>query len=431
MKLPFYLVFTLGLPIASAVAAPSPSWKNIDLGDNRLLSFDGSLRERYEWTDRRDLGVNGASRDDIFMQRLLIGSRFDYTDYFSAYIQVGSSLATPREQGRKPTDEDHAYLGQGYIDLKLPTPYGEGTLRVGRQEIPLGALHLMGTRDGANVRRAFDAIRASWQWDTSRLDAFIGHPITLKEGSFDDSTDNSQKVWGIYGTTPVTAFNSSVDVYTFGFEQQNAHYTQGMGEERRYTLGARLYGHANNVDWDNETAYQYGQFQQHDIRAWSVSSHAGYTIESWPLKPRFGGKAGIASGDKNPHDGQLNTFNAMYPKLPYLTENGLVAPANLIDLHPSITLTPWETVSLDLSWDAMWRQSSADGFYLGPMRPVKDSEKGSRFIGHQYQIETLWTPESWLQFKVAYVYFNVGRSLEQNAGLKDMNFFLAQGTFSF
>ena len=151
----------------------------------------------------------------------------------------------------------------------------------------------------------------------------------------------------------------------------------------------------------------------------------------WRWRPRFGGKIGIASGDKNGHDGQLNTFNAMYPKLPYLTENGLVAPANLIAIHPSVTITPWQTLSIDFSWDALWRQRREDAFYLGPMRPVKGSEQGSRFIGNQYQVETTWTPRSDLQFKVAYVYFDVSNSLQHHAGLKNMNFVLAQGTYSF
>ncbi|QVV82538.1 alginate export family protein, partial [Serratia marcescens] len=146
--LPALLLFS-SLPALAAEPAASP-WKNIPLGDAATLSFDGSLRERYEWTDQRDLS---GGRDDTFMQRLLIGARLDYGDDFGAYVQLGSSLATPRDRGRKPTDEDHAYLGQGYVDLKLPTAYGLGTLRVGRQEIALGSLHLMGTRDGPNVRR--------------------------------------------------------------------------------------------------------------------------------------------------------------------------------------------------------------------------------------------------------------------------------------
>ena len=147
------------------------------MGDAATLSFDGSLRERYEWTDQRDLS---GGRDDTFMQRLLVGARLDYGDYFGAYVQVGSSLATPRDRGRKPTDEDHAYLGQGYVDLKLPTAYGLGTLRVGRQEIALGSLHLMGTRDGPNVRRSFDAVRASWAKDKTASTPLSAIPSPLK-----------------------------------------------------------------------------------------------------------------------------------------------------------------------------------------------------------------------------------------------------------
>lgn len=172
--LPALLLFSTPRPGGGARRVPL---ENIPLGDAATLSFDGSLRERYEWTDQRDLS---GGRDDTFMQRLLVGARLDYGDYFGAYVQVGSSLATPRDRGRKPTDEDHAYLGQGYVDLKLPTAYGLGTLRVGRQEIALGSLHLMGTRDGPNVRRSFDAVRASWAKDKTASTPLSAIPSPLK-----------------------------------------------------------------------------------------------------------------------------------------------------------------------------------------------------------------------------------------------------------
>jgi hypothetical protein len=425
-----YILSTFGMLITLPVTAAEP-WQNIALGSSTSLTFDGSLRERYEWTDQRDLAANGGGRDDTLMQRLLLGTRFTAGDYFSSYVQFGSSIATPRQLGRKPTDDDHAYLGQGYVDFRLPTQYGNGQLRIGRQEIPLGSLHLMGTRDGPNVRRSFDAVRASWQWQKYRLDAFMGKPIELSKHSFDDKTDNSQKIWGLYGTIPPLFLNSSLDVYTFGFQNNDSAYSQGRGSERRYTLGSRLYGAANGFDWDNEAAWQWGEFNGAEIRAWSASTHAGYTFSDTLWTPRIGGKAGLASGDKNTHDGRLNTFNAMYPKLPYLTENGLVAPANLMDIHPEITIKPIEEVTLDFSFDAMWRQQRQDGFYLGPMKPVRGSEKGSRFIGNQYQVEATWTPKSWLQFKAAWAYFDVSSSLQNNSGLKDMNFVLTQATLSF
>ena len=431
MKLFYPLLLALSFSCSATLPASPQAWKNITAGENTTLSFDGSLRERYEWTDHRDLGLNGKGREDILMQRLLLGARLNTSNYFCAYLQLGSSLSTHRSQGRKPTDEDHAYIGQGYMDLQLPTDYGKSLLRVGRQEIPLGSLHLLGTRDGANVRRSFDAIHSAWLWNQSRVDAFIAHPVEIRTGKFNDKTDNTQKIWGLYSTLSSQMVSSSLDFYYLGFESNESHYTQDTGEERRYTLGARQFGSNNNFDWDNELTWQFGHFQQYDIRAWAASMHSGYTVDTWSMKPRFGIKLGTASGDRNSHDRQLNTFNAMYPKLPYLTENGAVAPANLIDVHPSITLLPWQTISVELSWDAMWRQHSADGFYLGPMRPVPGSENGNRFLGNQYQIETIWTPETWLQLKAAYVYFDVSNSLEKHADLQNMNFLLTQVTFNF
>lgn len=253
----------------------------------------------------------------------------------------------------------------------------------------------------------------------------------IKKGSFDDDTDNSQKVWGLYTTTALSTLSSSLDLYSLGFENNDSHYTQVSGKERRYSIGSRIFGEANGFDWDNEVVCQFGHIEQHDIRAWSASAHGGIRQVAGCGNRVLAVRLVLPAETKTPHDHQLNTFNAMYPKLPYLTENGLVAPANLIAIHQSITLTPWQTVSLDLSWDAMWRQRQEDGFYLGPMRPVKGSTQGSRFIGNQYQVESTWTPRSWLQFKAAYVYFDVGDSLQRHAGLKNMNFELAQGTISF
>ena len=282
------------------------------MGDAATLSFDGSLRERYEWTDQRDLS---GGRDDTFMQRLLVGARLDYGDYFGAYVQVGSSLATPRDRGRKPTDEDHAYLGQGYVDLKLPTAYGLGTLRVGRQEIALGSLHLMGTRDGPNVRRSFDAVRASWAKDKTASTPLSAIPSPLKP-AVSTTIPTTAKGVGLYGTTPLAALASSLDLYTFGFEDSDAHYAQLSGQERRYTVGARIFGAAQGFDWDNEAAWQFGSAEQRDIRAWSASAHAGYTVSDWRWQPRFGGKIGIASGDKTVAMGSSIPLTPCTPSCP-------------------------------------------------------------------------------------------------------------------
>lgn len=429
----FVALFVTALFVGSGAAAADtePFWQDIRLSDDDVrLSFSGSARERYEWADHRDLGLSGG-RDSVFMERILLGAQLDASDWFSSYIQLGSSLASTRPDGNKPTDRNAAYLAQGYVDLKWPTTdYGAGQLRVGRQEIPLGSLHLMGTRDGPNIRRAFDAVRGFWQWQKNKIDLFGGYPIALQEGRFVNRQTHSQKVWGIYGTTQSTALKSGIDLYHFGFENDDAHYVEGAGQERRYTVGTRFFGKQSGFDWDNEVAWQYGRFKDKDIRAWSASVHAGYTFTGVDWTPRLGIKTGVASGDRHKGDGQLNTFNAMYPKLPYLTENGIVSPANLVDISPSLQLTPRDSVLLDLSWHTMWRQQKNDAFWIAPGRPVTGTTGEGRYIGQQVQLEATWTPISALQLKAAWAFFNVSQHI-QEVGLHDMNLVMTSATLSF
>lgn len=417
--------------ISATPTSDTPPWKDMSLGsDDIKLSIDGAFRERYEWADHRDLGLSGG-RDSAFMERFLLGARLDASPWFSSYVQTGSSFASTRPDGNKPTDRNDAYLNQAYIDLKWPVDSSSaGLIRIGRQEIPLGSLHLMGTRDGPNIRRAFDAVRSSWQWQDYKIDVFAARPITLQKSAFLNRTNHSEKVWGIYGTTTDPAYWTGIDLYTFGFEKEDATYLEGTGRERRYTVGMRLFGNQSGFDWDNEAAWQFGEFKNDDIRAWSASAHAGYTFSTLAWDPRIGIKTGVASGDKHKGDGKLNTFNAMYPKLPYLTENGIVAPANLIDISPSLQFTPVKSVLVDLSWHSMWRQEKNDAFWVAPGRPVKNTEGGGRYIGHQTQIEATWTPIDSLQLKAAWAFFDVSDHLEQ-AGLHDMNFVMTSATFTF
>jgi len=60
--------------------------------------------------------------------------------------------------------------------------------------------------------------------------------------------------------------------------------------------------------------YQWGSFGRGEIRGWMVASDTGYTFPSLPLKPRLGVKANIASGDEEPADQDLQTFNHLFPK---------------------------------------------------------------------------------------------------------------------
>lgn len=132
-------------------------------------------------------------------------------------------------------------------------------------------------------------------------------------------------------------------------------------------------------------------------------------------------KGGIASGDKNASDGKLGTFNAMYPKLPYFSEATLVAPANLIEVQPILTVSPAKDVELSLGWEFLWRHRADDTFYTSPMSPIAGTEGGKRYAGNQVQLTAAWKPTSFLEVRAWYVRFNVADTLEK-VGADDVDF---------
>jgi len=75
------------------------------------------------------------------------------------------------------------------------------------------------------------------------------------------------------------------------------------------------------LDYNFEFVFQWGSFGGGDIRAWMVASDTGYTFRYLPLRPRIGLKADIASGDSDPNDRDLQTFNAMFSKGSILIEH--------------------------------------------------------------------------------------------------------------
>lgn len=102
------------------------------------------------------------------------------------------------------------------------------------------------------------------------------------------------------------------------------------------------------------------------------------------------------SGDSDPADGRLGTFNPLFPRGKYFAGLSPVGPRNLIHLQPSATVHPYRGVALSLTGVAYWRESTGDGIYSIPGFLVR-SGRGSdaRFVGKQAEVAPSWqaTPE--------------------------------------
>ena len=174
---------------------------------------------------------------------------------------------------------------------------------------------------------------------------------------FDDFSNQAQAFWGVYTTTPAIPPLGKFDLYYLGYENQRALYAQGVWGRAPPVDRVALVWNAIGLGLGLEALGQFGTFTG-DIRAWTVSTSTGYTFSVHDWSIRLGLKADIASGDKNLSDQTLGTFNALFPKLGYLSSAALFAPSNITDIQPSITLKPLSNLTLTVGYDFIWRTTS-------------------------------------------------------------------------
>lgn len=400
-------------------------WLPLNGDGSAYLTLGGELRARYESSRNPVFGLGSPRRNDYTLLRSFLFADLHLGPHLRGFVELASGFA-PGWRGEPPvTQKDELDLLQGFAEVSLPLPGGGLMLRSGRQEMSFGSSRLVSVRESPNIRRAFDGVRAAWiGGGATRIDAFVVRPVAPDRGVFDDNNDKAQLFWGAYGTAAIPVVPGlRADLYYLGLEREEARFAQGTATERRHTLGTRLFGKRDGFDWNVEAAIQFGSFGSAEIRAWTVSANLGYTFADLPFSPRLGLNADAISGDRNPNDGRLGTFNPLFPKLPYFSEANLVAPANLLDIQPNLTLALTPKLNLILGWNPLWKQAEADAFYAPPLTPVRGTAGGSgRFIGQQTSASFEWSATEHLTIGGSYVDYAPGERLRQ-AGARPGRFF--------
>lgn len=365
----------------------------LDDSTQSYVSFGGEIRERYEHTDNPSFGTDPDDSHGAWLRRFGLHADLHWGDYLRVFAEVHSALANGRAAGPSPADENEAELQNLFIEARLPPARNaDFQVRLGRQELQLGSGRLISVRDGPNVRRTFDGIRMRLETGFWDFDAFTVQPRTGDQGAFDDSTDRSQALWGIYATRSLAPQAATdLDVYYLGYRNDEASFDQGRAVERRHTLGVRLFGSAGRWRWNLEPMVQYGEFGDASLRAWTIASETSYTWPQRTWSPTLTLSANIASGDHDPLDPDLKTFNPMYPRGNYFSEDATLWPQNFHNAHLFLTIRPATIWTLTVDYDSFWRTSTDDGVY-GPNGSLLRSGRGSddRFVATALSIASEW-----------------------------------------
>jgi hypothetical protein len=406
----------------------------LDAAGDAWLTLGGESRSRYEYFSHAQWGAGTQDDNGYFLQRTMLHADWHLAAPVRVFVQLKSGLESGRDGGPRTTDEDRLDLNQAFVDVRWPASADSTlTLRLGRQEIALGSSRLVSTREAPNVHLTFDGARLFFQHNAWRIDALAVRPVQTKPGIFDDSSDRTQKLWGLYAVTPLPEWaGANLDVYYLGYERDAGRFAQGAAHEKRQTFGTRFWGKSGSWDYNGEAVLQSGRFGADRIEAWMLSLDTSYTFATVAGKPRLGVRGGVASGDRDPNDRQLNTYNGLFPRGAYFHESGLIGPANVIAVHPSVMLQTTATVSLSFDCDFFWRQSEHDGVYGTSVNLVRPALTASgRYLGTQPSVRIEWRPtRHWLVAATA-ARFEAGEVIRTSGPGLGVDYFSSWTTYTF
>jgi hypothetical protein len=280
-----------------------------------------------------------------------------------------------------------------------------------------------------NIPFRFDGLELLYsrpQWSAT---AFLTRPV--KDSGGLNGGDPNTTFWGLYVTHWFDSPHKlGVDLYYLGIDNEKAKYAGGSADENRHSLGAREFGVWNCWDWDAEQVLQVGSFGNDSILAWTAALNSGYTWDAtW--QPRLGVKVGVTSGDHNPRDGRLETFDALFFKSGYFNDASLIRPQNIIGLHPNLTVNPLRNVSVDGGANWFWRYSRNDAIYGVPgFIEVPANPNAPSYVATALDLNLTWHIQRHVTFQASYVHFLTG-SYVHEAGGHDVNYVSTTISFLF
>ncbi|USX25099.1 alginate export family protein [Oxalobacteraceae bacterium OTU3CINTB1] len=365
-------------------------WKDRPIAEDVRLSVGGDLRWRYEHAENPRYGADRQDKWGVLMQRASVFADLRLGAHWRGFAQLASSTTNGRAGGPTPVDEDRLDPTNLFVEWRSAGSGGGVGMRVGVQELQFGSGRVIDAREGPNVRRSFDAVRAYASGERWRVDAFAGAPRQNRQGSFDDARSQSQALRGVYATRMGGV--TSWDVYLLHSEDTAARYIQGVAHERRWSAGTRVFGARKGWDWNGEFILQGGRFGNAGIHAWSLATDTGYTFDDVAGKPRAALLLAIASGDKDPHDNRLGTANPIYPRGNYFGDEATLGPRNFSNIHPALSMRPVPQVQLNASLDFFWRQSTRDGVYAPNGMLIRAAgESRARYVATIASLGATWT----------------------------------------
>jgi hypothetical protein len=459
------------------VADIKPDGNPLSFADGRIV-FDLQERVRWELRDNNfdfNDDINALTDDNWLLQRFRIGVMVRPTDWFRIYVQGQDSREInsdrPDFPGLLGAEGDDAFdLRQAYLEFSNYKEFPLG-LKIGRQVLSYGDERLIGAFDWNNIGRTFDAVKIRFEQPKWWLDAFASSVVVPERGSYNQSDffngnelDRDQVFAGVYFSTSALG-PQVIDLYAlYLHENTNPRYfPTALGDSSFATLGVRIKSKPGafapppdtvvatdgktvvtapaaprpvGLDYDAELAFQTGEVRGMDLTAFAAHAGVGYTFDaSW--LPRIAVEYNYASGDSDPLDTDVETFQNLFPtNHKFYGYMDLFSWQNIHNPAVSLRVQPTKTLSVQLDYHAFWLATTDDAWYrangVTAVRPVTPTSRSAdSYAGSEVDLTVTWNARKWLQIQAGYSHFFAGDYLEDTGPSDDADFAYVMATVTF
>ncbi|AWK05788.1 hypothetical protein HYN56_16730 [Flavobacterium crocinum] len=373
------------------------------------MSLGGEARYEYVDFNNEDWGRLNIGHNNFLLQRYDLHADIHLGKTFRVFAQLRSALEDGRVNGARGIDEDQLNVQNLFLDVNVWQQKDKKiTIRAGRQELDYGSGRLISVREGPNARLYFTGAKLMYNSSRVSVDAFAMMADTIHTGVFDNKMSKQFNLWGAYSKI-IFPKAGNLDVYYLGIRRDESLFEEGIAPERRHTIGTRLWKYGGGFIYNLEAAYQFGTFGSGDINAWTGSVDIGYMFENTKFKPTINLRNDYISGDRNQGNGNLQTFNPLYPKGGYFGFSPQVGPVNLIDIHPYVTMDLLPQLKMQVDMVLNWRYSTQDGVYRpSGMLNLRGSDSDEKYIGTAYLANFTYNVNKYISVVSGIQYFKTG-----------------------
>ena len=409
--------------------------KNIHLGDDWRLTLGGEFRFQLHHETNKAFGATEPPSDTFQLYRFLFHADLQYKNLFRVFVQGIQAVDEDRDLASRGIDENKWDLQQLFFDIRVLGEDLPLTLRVGRQELLYGNQHFVSPLEWANVRRRFDAVKIFAHGKTWNVALWYAKPVVVQRKQRDRYNEDVD-FYGAYVTYKGIP-RHGLDFFFFAIDDTGNRINPNgkAGDRSIYTLGTRFWGRTGNFDYEAEVAGQWGRWAGDTVQAWSWSINGGYTFADVKCKPRIGAGFDWASGDEDPFDGKVGTFDQLFPLgHKFFGFLDLVGRQNVTALNVNLSAWPVaKKVKTAIAYHTFWLNDNHDALYSaggGATRRDLTGFSGTE-IGHEIDITMVWNIDHHQKVLLGWSHFFEGDVVHNTGISEDADLFYLQYAFKF